>query len=276
MKKGRLILIVGTSGAGKSVLANEIIRKGAILNGEESMPSNCIQGDEDYYDELAKISSNRDNTFFFAKKYLTREPRSEDVGIAHSTKAEMDSVCDVVMPQYKEGDYVGFNVEEIISQIDKGKCPIIVTGIMGAIQEIIKAFYERKRLDDIYLVGIRGFLMDMDKYIKLEKGRYRGRVMESSTIESAQKRCHTSRKFARIIGDFSSMFDYEFDNYRLKYFREPDLAEEAINICTFAQYPSLDRSEEQTRSLMEFISCNLNELEPVREDEIRNTFYRQF
>ena len=50
MKKGRLILIVGTSGAGKSVLANEIIRKGAILNEEESMPSNCIQGDEDYYD----------------------------------------------------------------------------------------------------------------------------------------------------------------------------------------------------------------------------------
>lgn len=114
MKKGRLILIVGASGSGKTVLANEIIRKGAILNDQETIPRDCISGDNDYYDQLAKVGTNCMNTFFYAKKYLTREPRSEDVGIVHSTKDEMDSVCDIVMPGYKEGDYVGFNIDEII------------------------------------------------------------------------------------------------------------------------------------------------------------------
>ena len=64
MKKGRLILIVGASGSGKTALSNEIIRKGAILNDQKTIPRDCISGDDDYYDQLAKVGTNCMNTFF--------------------------------------------------------------------------------------------------------------------------------------------------------------------------------------------------------------------
>lgn len=143
---------------------------------------------------------------------------------------------------------------------------------MGAIQEIVKAFYERKRLEDIYLVGIRGFMINMNQYTKLERRRYKGRVIESGAIESARKRCDISKKFARQYCEFEEIFDCEFDNYRVRYLKDPDLDEQATNVCFSAQCASLNRGEKQIRNLMEFISCNLDELEPVREDEIGNAY----
>ena len=269
MKKGRLILIVGPSGSGKTVLANSIIRNGVSFLNDETLPSNIYEYDSNYYEELAKITTNFENDYFYARKYLTREPRKEDIGIIHASKEEMETKCNIIMPGYKDGDFVGLNTNEIISQIDKGKHPVLVTGIMGVAQEVVKEFYERNRLDDIYLVGIYAFLKKSSEYVKLEKGRYQGSIKETNAIESAQKRSSESRLFARQFNEFFPMFDYIFDNLRLKYAHDPDHKKEASCICSLSESNlPLDRNEEQKRKLMEFISCNLEKFEPVKDEEI--------
>ena len=275
MKKGKLIVILGQSGSGKTTLANEVILTGVILFDNKTLPHGIAPWEEEYPKALQELTTDLNNTSFYARKYVTRDIRKDDVGVIHATKEEMDKVCDVVLSGYKENDYYGFNTKEIINQIDNGKYPVIVTGFMQTLQLLLRRFYELGRLEDIYVVGIRSLLYDLDHYNKLEQNRYGKENINEHIRESAKRRFEESRLLARQYYYFGGMesetgvFDYVVKNIRFKYGRDIDLRKEGSFIYNIASRFDGVRTKEQLDKIMELIHCNLNEFTPVQEDEIK-------
>ena len=146
MQKGRLIIVVGKSGSGKTKLANEIILSSCMLNDNKKIPSNIYISDPEYPEYLASIVEDYNNSTFYAKKYVTRAIRKDDVGVVKGTKEKIESECDIVIPGYNEDDVIGISIDNIIKQIDEGKCPVLVTGFMELVQLILKRLYELDRL----------------------------------------------------------------------------------------------------------------------------------
>lgn len=277
-KKGKLIVIVGATGSGKTALANEVILRG--VNTFDKKWSLTPQ-DDGYFEELKEVTSDPDNTYFYARKYVTRDLRKEDTGIIHCTKEEMDSTCDVVVKGYKEEDYIGFNINEIISQIDQGKFPVIVTGFMEVLQLILKKFDELGRLDDICMVGIDGPTYSREEFIELERKRH-NYEMDDSILDSADKRFKQSRLFLRqyyYFRDFTKhseksvgmLYDTVVPNLRFKY-AETDTREAGEYIFSFVDNSTLGghRNEKQIKKIKEFIGCDLSIFKPVEDKEVKH------
>lgn len=274
MKKGKLIIILGPSGSGKTTLANQLILSGVLLDNHQLIPSNVHYTDEEYFEFLKKLTTNYDYKTFYAKKYVTRELRNDDVGVIHCTKEEMNSICDVIIPGYKEGDYIGFDVREMINQIDRNQYPVIVTGFMEALQIILRRFDELGRLDDVYMVGVRSLLESEASYKKLEQSRY-GEA-NSNTSESARRRYEHSLLFARQYYYFGGMdadtgiFDYIVTNLRFKYRPDKDLRNDGTVIYSLAtRFNHVGRNPEEKERIKEFLNCDLSKFEPVQESEIK-------
>lgn len=270
MKKGKLIIVIGSSGSGKNTLSNEIILSGLMFNDNVSIPSNIWKDDPEYISYLSKYTSDQSKSMFYATKYVTRELRSEDVGVTKCSVDEMRSKCDVIIPGYNDNDFIGFDMNEIISQIDQSKTPVIVTGFMEALQLILKKFYELGRLDDVFIVGINDFLRDEVSYTGLEQKRYENEDAHSMVTSSAENRFKHSRVFARQYTDFHDILDWDFDNYRMKYATEPDIRREGTVIEHYVSHSQYARSEEKTKRILEFIACDLKDFQPVQDGEIRH------
>ena len=267
MQKGKLIIIVGPSGSGKTLIANEIILAGQMF--EDRMGTHMYPADERYIPYLKEHASDSSKSTFYATKYLTRKPRPDDIGVVHSTIDEMRSKCDIIMPGYNDGDFIGFNTDEIMNQIDQGKTPIIVSGFMEALQLILKKFADKGRLDDVFIVGIDGFLKSEESYTNLEHQRYKSDEEREVTLESAKKRFMHSRLFARQYVTFHNMLDWVIQNYRMKYIKEPDVLGDATVIQDVVSKGYYERTEEQKEKLVEFINADLSQIEPVKESEIK-------
>ena len=269
MSRGRLIIVVGKSGSGKTRLANEIILTGCMLNDNKSIPSDIYIDDPEYSGNLASIVDDSNNSTFYAKKYVTRTIRKDDVGVVKGTKEKIESECDIVIPGYNENDVIGRNINKIIKQIDEGKCPVLVTGFMELVQLILKRLYELGRLDDVFLVGINSFLNDEEQYTNLEQSRYENKDTELAR-QSADNRFRHTRLFVRQYADAINIFDWTIDNYRMKYAHEKDLKEEGTVIQHVATIPrQLERDDKQKTAIIDFISCDLKSFEPVKDSEIK-------
>lgn len=268
MGKGKLIIVVGQSGSGKTKLANEIILTGCMLNDNKTIPSNIWPEDEEYVSCLAEIVNDSNNSTYYASKYVTRDIRKDDVGVIKSTKEGIEKECDIVIPGYKEGDLIGINSDEIIEQIDQGKCLVLVTGFMDLLQLILRRLYELGRLDDVFIVGINGFLKDEETYESLEQSRYDS--SEQSVIESADSRFKHSRLFARQFMELSDILDWTVDNYRMKYVRDKDLRDEGTIIYNAANHLLEKRDDKKINAIVDFISCDLSEFVPVKNEEIKH------
>ena len=269
MSKGRLIIVVGKSGSGKTRLANEIILTGCMLNDNKRILSGIYMGDPKYSEYLSNIVDNPNNSTFYAKKYVTRAIRKDDVGVIKGTKEKIESECDIVIPGYNEDDLIGINIEKIIKQIDEGKCSILVTGFMELVQLILKRLYELGRLDDVFLVGINSFLNDEKQYENLEHSRYESKDIELAN-KSADNRFRHTRLFARQYAEAINIFDWTIDNYRMKYATEKDLRGEGTLIQHMATMPrQLERDDRQKKAIIDFISCDLKSFEPVHDSEIK-------
>lgn len=269
MSKGKLIIIVGKSGSGKTKLANEVILSGCLFNDDKYIPSNIYSYDPEYPIYLSNIVNDDNNSVFYAKKYVTRDIRKDDVGVIKGTKEEIGSTCDVIVPGYNDGDIIGINMNEIIGQIDQGKSPVLVTGFMELVQLILKKLNELGRLDDVFLVGINSFLNDEKQYADLEQSRYETKDTELAS-QSADSRFKHTRLFARQYAESIDIFDWIIDNYRMKYAHEKDLRGEGAVILNVARNPRLwERDEKQKKAIIDFICCDLKSFEPVQDSEIK-------
>ncbi len=265
MSKGKLIIVVGKSGSGKTSLANEIILTGVMLNDNKSIPS----GISEYPEKLASIVEDSNNSTFYAKKYVTRTIRKDDVGVVRGTKEQIESECNIVIPGYNEDDVIGINIDKIIKQIDEGKYPVLVTGFMELLQLVLKRLYELGRLNDVFLVGINSFLNDEKQYADLEQSRYETNDTKL-TSQSADSRFKHTRLFARQYAESIDIFDWIVDNYRMKYAHEKDLRGEGTVIQNVARNPRLwERDEKQKKAIIDFICCDLKSFEPVQDSEIK-------
>lgn len=270
MSKGRLIIVVGKSGSGKTTLANEIILTGCMLNDNKSIPSGISIRDPEYQKYLASIVDDSNNSIFYAKKYVTRSIRKDDVGVVKGTKEEIESECNIVIPGYNEDDVIGINIDKIIEQIDEGKSPVLVTGFMELLQLVLKRLYELGRLDDVFLVGINSFLNGEKQYTDLEQSRYETKDTELAK-QSADKRFIHTRLFARQYAESIDIFDWSIDNYRMKYAHEKDLRGEGAVIQNVAAKPrQLQRDDKQKKAIIDFICCDLKSFEPVHDSEIKH------
>ncbi len=233
MSKGKLIIITGTSGVGKSKLADEIIEHG-------------------YFN---------DQKVEYANKYLMRAPRQEDKGIIYATKEEIEAKCDVILPGYRDGDYIGLNTKDIFDEIDKGKYLIVVSGFMEFLQKVLSQFAKENRLNDILVVGIHGFLIDSSDYTTL--GDRRGQNNDNEY----NKRFMQSRLFIRQYDEWEDIFDYQVKNFRAKGLIKYDLTDDVYSISNLA-VRNIERDSESLKTIRDFITCDLSKSKPVNDDEI--------
>lgn len=244
MEKGKLIIIMGPSGKGKTMLADAVI-------GSEHLGE----------DENEVVETGKENSILYAPKYVTRDLKDGDTNVIQCSSDEIEKLCDVIIPGYRDGDLIGFNVSEIFKQIDEGKTLVIATGFMKALQEILKKFIDEDRLNDIFMVGMNTFDKDKSNISKLTED---ANSDDEDISDDASKRLEQSAIFVKQFKEFKPMFDFIVTNYDARY---ENLSGEGAIVCLHAQR-SLDRDDdEQIETINNFITCDLSEytIDPAKE-----------
>lgn len=255
MEKGKLIIVMGPSGSGKTMLANEIIRSG-IFNDEEHKKieeSRRPEGMKEKESEEIPVS------IFYAPKYVTRDLKDGDVSVIKCSYDKMEQSCDVIIPGYRDDDFIGFNVDDILKQIDEGKTLVIATGFMEALQEILKKFMDKDRLNNIFIVGMNTFTKDGENYNRLTKD---AKSEDENISDDANKRLEQSALFVEQYKEFKEIFDMDVRNYQMKYEGSPNLRGEGYTIYHHASKP-IERDSDQLSAIKDFVSCDLSKYNKV-------------
>ena len=203
---------------------------------------------------------------FFEPKYVTRAKRVDDVDVIPTNADYIYSNCDCVIKGYKEDDIVGLNISEIIKEIDEGKCPVIVTGFIELLQEILKRFMQLDRLDDICIVGLHSYTYTTDELIKLQQERLGTSTLTPEIRDSSERRANKARTMDTFLSDYEGIFDVLIRNYfshdlTSTNAKNIDIVQEAIKLSqTYVKHSK--KSLVQRILIQEFIKINISKIDP--------------